>query len=116
VTVTPLNLDITANHGHVADTPEKIRGAASQFEALLIGEVLKTARSEDDGGWMGSGDDPSAASAMDVATDYFARALASQGGLGLSRMIADGLDQKAASSSNPSIPPEPPAGTPTSDR
>jgi hypothetical protein len=35
------------------------------------------------GGWMGTGDDQSADSAMELAEEQFAQALASRGGLGL---------------------------------
>ena len=46
------------------DSPERVRNAATQFEGLLIGEMLKTARESSDGGWMGSGDDAGSDSAM----------------------------------------------------
>jgi Rod binding domain-containing protein len=76
------------------DSPEKIREAASQFEALLIGQVLKSAHG-DDGGWLGSGEDASAGSAMGMADEYLARSLSSRGGLGLAKMIAQGLDRRS---------------------
>lgn len=107
---------------HTADTPQKIHEAASQFEALLIGEVLKSAQSEDSKGWLGGGDDDGddadtgGATAMEFASEYFARAMASKGGLGLSRMIEAGLTPKAASSSSPATQPELPDGTPPNGR
>ena len=79
------------------DSPRNIRDAASQFEALLIGQVLKTVHEGDGEGWMGTGEDRSGDSAMQLADDYFARALAARGGLGLARMVADGLERRAAS-------------------
>jgi Rod binding domain-containing protein len=105
-----------ALEAHPKDTPEKIREAASQFEALLIGEVLKAAQAGASEGWMGTGDDPASASAMDFAAEYFARALASNGGLGLTGVITKGLEQAAASNSNRATTPEAPAGTPTDGR
>jgi hypothetical protein len=42
------------------------------------------------GGWMGTGDDQSADSAMELAEEQFAQALASRGGLGLSKLIVQG--------------------------
>ena|ERR1700722_12294820 len=80
------------------NSPEKIKGAASQFEALLISQVLKTAHDgEGDGeGWLGTGEDQTAQSVMGLADDYFARALAARGGLGLARTIASGLEKRAS--------------------
>ncbi len=103
---------------HTPDSPQKIHQAASQFEALLIGEVLKSAQSGDSQGWLGSGEDEDngGASAMEFATDYFAQAMASKGGLGLSRMIEAGLKPKAVNSSSPATQPELPDGTLPNDR
>lgn len=82
---------------------QKTKDAAVQFESLLVGQILKSAH-EEDGGWLGSGEDQTAGSAMQMADEYFARALTSHGGLGLARMISNSLDQAsadAASRSNP---------------
>jgi flagellar protein FlgJ len=79
------------------DSPEKIKDAATQFEALLIGQILKTVHEEQDGGWLGTGDDKTSESATGLADDYFARALASRGGLGLAQMVTKGLETRAAS-------------------
>jgi S1-C subfamily serine protease len=45
------------------DSPEKIKDAASQFEALLIGQILKAAHGESDEGSFGGESDPASASA-----------------------------------------------------
>jgi Rod binding domain-containing protein len=82
-----------------ADTPQKTKDAAVQFEALLVGQILKSAH-EEEGGWLGAGEDQTAGSAMQMADEYFARALTSHGGLGLARMISAGLDQSVAAGSN----------------
>ena len=87
-----------ATGSHKTDSPEKIKDAASQFEALLIGQILKAAHDESDQGGLGGDSDPASASAMDFATDYFARAMASKGGLGLSNMIVAGLTPKGTAS------------------
>jgi len=78
------------------DSPEKVKDAATQFEALLISQILKSVHEEQDGGWMGTGEDKTAESATGLADEYFARALASRGGLGLAQMVAKGLESKAA--------------------
>src|SRR5579871_4085932 len=87
----------TTAPGSSKDSPEKIRSAASQFEALLIGQVLRAAQADQKDGLFGGEEDESAASAMDFATDFFARALATRGGLGLTSMITKGLEHAASS-------------------
>jgi Rod binding domain-containing protein len=72
-------------------TPERLRGAAKQFEALLIAQMLRMARSEEDG-WLGSGDGGAAQSAVGFAEEGLAMALAEQGGLGLADTIVNALD------------------------
>ena len=76
-----------------ADTPEKVRDAAQQFEALLMGQILRSAR-QGGSGWLG-GEDSSAECATDYAEQQFAAVLARQGGLGLAGLIAKGLERKS---------------------
>jgi Rod binding domain-containing protein len=86
------------------DSPEKIREAASQFESLLIGQVLKSVHEDGESGWLGSGEDQTASSAMSLADEYLAQAISRHGGLGLAKMIARQLD--AANNSSRVIPTE----------
>ena len=79
------------------DSPEKIREAATQFESLMIGQILKAMHEEPGEGWLGTGEDETASSAMGMADDYFGRALAARGGLGLADMISKSLETRAAS-------------------
>jgi flagellar protein FlgJ len=74
-----------------SDSPGKVHEAAQQFEALLMGQILRSAR-QSGSGWMG-GEDPSAECATDYAEQQFAAVLAQQGGLGLADLIAKGLDR-----------------------
>jgi Rod binding domain-containing protein len=69
--------------------PTKVRDAAQQFEALLIGQILRSVR--ESGGWLGS-TDASADCAAEYAEQQFAAVLAQRGGLGLADLIARGLD------------------------
>ncbi len=69
--------------------PAKIRDAAQQFEALLLGQILRSVRAS--GGWLGSGSDSSSDCATSLAEEHFAAMLAQQGGLGLADLIAEGL-------------------------
>jgi Rod binding domain-containing protein len=80
---------------HKTDSPERIKDAATQFEALMIGQILKAAHGDSDEGAFGGDADPASASAMDFANDYFARAMAAKGGLGLTNMIVAGLQKEA---------------------
>jgi len=97
------------------DSPEKIQGAASQFEALLIGQMLKSAHDDDSGGWLGTGDDEASSSVMGMADEFFANAMAAQGGFGLAKIVTAGLQKSAeATRSSPesnSLPSEPPNTT-----
>jgi Rod binding domain-containing protein len=82
------------------DSPQKIRDAATQFEALLVGQILKSAHEEGDSG-MGAGEDQTAGSALQMADEYLARSMASRGGLGLASMISAGLARNASASEGP---------------
>jgi peptidoglycan hydrolase FlgJ len=98
--------------------PKKIRDAASQFEGLLIAQVFKTVH-EDEGGWLGTGDDETASTAMGMADEYLAQSISKRGGLGLAQMIARQLEpaDSASSSSSETDSPTPPtpAGIPRKD-
>lgn len=98
---------------HSADTPEKIHKAASQFESILIGQILKTAQGGSGEGWLGDSEDQAAGSTMDLATEFLANALASKGGLGLTKMISSSLER--ASNSSGAGPSQPLPGTPPID-
>jgi Rod binding domain-containing protein len=82
--------------GQSAKTKEKaadIEKAATQFEALLIGELLKSARGQDGEGWMGTDSDDAGAVLTDMSEQMLTSALASSGGLGLAKMVTAGLKQ-----------------------
>ena len=77
-----------------SDDPEKIKKAAGQFEALLIGQMLKSI-SDAEGGWLGTGEDESASSAMEYAQETFAQSMAAKGGLGIADMVSKGIASQA---------------------
>lgn len=89
------NIPIQGITATPTDDPEKIKKAATQFEALLIGQMLKS-MSDAEGGWLGTGEDDSASSAMDYGQEAFAQALASQGGLGIASMVSKGIASEAS--------------------
>jgi Rod binding domain-containing protein len=72
------------------DDPSKVHHAAQQFESLLISQILKGAH-DDSEGWLGTGDDQAANSAMGIAEEQFAQAISARGGLGLASLIEKGL-------------------------
>lgn len=76
------------------DSPEKMHDAAQQFESLLIGQLLKTSREAGGSGWLGTDQDDAGATAMEMAEQQFAKMLASNGGLGLTRTIETGLQAR----------------------
>jgi Rod binding domain-containing protein len=76
------------------DSPAKIHDAAQQFEGLLLAQILGSIHQG--GGWLGSSDDSSSA-ATGFAEQQLAGTLAQKGGLGLSKMISEGLERESRS-------------------
>lgn len=63
----------------------KARGAAKDFEALLIAQMLKSTHHP------GTDADQSGQAAMDFAEEHFASVISAGGGLGLAKVIEQGL-------------------------
>jgi Rod binding domain-containing protein len=78
-------------------TPQNVKGAAQEFEALLVGQFLKAARSAEGEPWGAT--DSSSAPAIEFAEEQLAGALCARGGLGLATMIAQSLQRSEAVSS-----------------
>jgi len=78
------------------DSPEKIQKAATDFEALLIAQMLKSAR-ESGGGMTGDADeqDETNSTMLELGEQQLAQALASSGGLGIAKMVVAGLTNHA---------------------
>ena len=72
-----------------ANNQQKGVAAAKDFEALLIGQMLRSAR-EEGSGWLGTDDDDAGSTAYSLGEDQLAKAMAAGGGLGLSKVIAAG--------------------------
>src|ERR1700680_1936737 len=74
------------------DTPVRIQQAATDFEALLLTQMLKSAREPSGGLASDDGDDGDANSTMiELGEQQLAQALASSGGFGIAKMVATGL-------------------------
>ena len=80
------------------DTPEKILGVAKQFEALMVGQILKTARESSGGGWLtdeDGQDDQTGSMVMELAEQGFSQAIAARGGLGIAKMVTANIERGA---------------------
>jgi Rod binding domain-containing protein len=72
----------------------KRTGAAKDFEALLIGQMLHSVRAQGSG-WLDSGEDQSSDAAFGLGEEELAKALSASGGLGLAKVIDAGLKQQS---------------------
>jgi Rod binding domain-containing protein len=68
----------------------KRTGAAKDFEALMIGQMLKSMR-EEDSGWLGTGEDQSSSAAFGLGEEELAKSIAAGGGFGLAKVIQSNL-------------------------
>ena len=75
------------------DSPENIADTARQFEGLLIAQMLKSARESSSSGF--GTDDHASDSVVEMAEQQLSSVLSSGGGLGLSRLIVQGLSKPA---------------------
>ncbi len=85
----PVNLP-AAPAASAGRDPGKVDDAAQQFEALLMRQILRSAR-QGGTGWLSTGEDSSSECATDYAEQQFAAVLAQHGGLGLASLISKGL-------------------------
>jgi Rod binding domain-containing protein len=91
------NFGAAAAAGTTAKDPvKKIKDAAQQFEALMIGQLLKSAKGDgESGSWMGAGeDDQTGQSAVEYAQQQLASVISKNGGIGLTNFIVQGLHKK----------------------
>lgn len=70
----------------------KTRDAAEQFEALLLGQLLESAHPK--GGWLDGGDEGADGTAISFGEQQLAAAMAQQGGIGLAKLVMQGLQEK----------------------
>ena len=89
MTISPI-LSSTATAVPATAETGKVHDAAQQFEALLLGQMLRSER-QSGSGWLGDGEDSSGECVTDYAEQQFAAVLAQNGGLGLANLVAQGL-------------------------
>lgn len=90
--INPVNTSLVSSASEAE--PRDIQGAARQFEALLLTQLLKAACDAET--MLGGEADAGSRTAVEMAQEQFASALANQGGLGLARMISSSLKQPDA--------------------
>ena len=81
---------VTGNGDEYSTESQKAGKAAQDFEALLIGQMLRSVR-EEESGWLGTGDDDAGSTALGLGEEELAKAIAAGGGFGLAKIIASGL-------------------------
>ena len=81
--MTPIG-SLGSGSARLPDPPENVRDAAQQFEALLLGQILRAARESSGAG--------TSDCALEYAEQQFAAVMARNGGLGLASLIVKGLE------------------------
>jgi Rod binding domain-containing protein len=76
-------------------TDEEAAKVAGEFEALLIGQILQSMGST--GGALWGGEDSAGNSMIEFAQEHLAKSIAAGGGLGLAKVVREGLRQKSSS-------------------
>jgi Rod binding domain-containing protein len=71
------------------DDPAKIRKSATDFEAMLLKQLIGAAHVD------AGEDDQANSSLVELGQQQFAQALASSGGLGIAKMVVAGLTKHA---------------------
>ncbi|MGC8793730.1 MAG: hypothetical protein ACP5U2_10105 [Bryobacteraceae bacterium] len=82
-----------AAQGSGCEQRERLLEAASDFEALLLAQLMKAMREER--GWMGTGEDQASVSMLEIAEEHLASIIAGAGGLGLRDLLLKGLGAAA---------------------
>lgn len=86
-----------AASGSEAKISKDMKQAGQEFEALMISQMLKSARRAGESGWMG-GESKSPNPVIDMAEEQLARSMAANGAFGIAKMLA------ASTGKNPLAP------------
>ena len=99
-----INLDLVrmaSAAGTEARTSRQQGAAAQDFEALLLTQLLRSAREAGGGSWMNSESDQASGTSLELGEEHLARALALQGGIGLAAGIQKALDARKKADDQP---------------
>jgi Rod binding domain-containing protein len=72
---------------------ERIGAAAKEFEAVLLEQMLKEARASSG---LGEQEDQASSTLREIADQQFARVIAGQGGLGVTKVLLESLKKNPA--------------------
>lgn len=84
-----------ASKENAVTSPEEAHRVALEFESLLLGQILQSMSSTADGSLWGGGDSPSA-SMVEFAQEHLAKSIAAGGGLGIAKIVEQGLRQRSS--------------------
>jgi Rod binding domain-containing protein len=82
------------NNPNPAPPDQKLNNALQDFETLFASTLLRTAREESGSGWLGSSSGAGNDGIMEFAEQHIARALSSQGALGIAKTIQASLAKR----------------------
>jgi Rod binding domain-containing protein len=81
---------------HPSSERERVQRAAQDFEALLVAQMLKSAREGSTGAFSGTESDQATESILELGEQQIANALAASGGLGLCNLLVSGLTKSSS--------------------
>ena len=81
---------------HAGNAASQAAAIGRQFEAMLIQEVIKTARAAGGGGWLGEDAGETSEATAEMGEEFLARAMAGHGGLGLGKELAKSIEKSLA--------------------
>ena len=100
--MSPVMSGFASNDLQSKSTPERVAAAAKEFEAVLIEQMLKEARTSSG---LSEEQDQASATLREIADQQFARLIASQGGLGVTKVLLESLKKNDAPSAEPAAAP-----------
>lgn len=82
--------------------PVNVKEAATQFEGMLIGEMLHSVHDSNSGSLDGDEESDSESDTIySMAADQFAQLMAKQGGFGVAKLLTQGLTDAQSSTASP---------------
>ena len=89
--MSPVMSGFASNDLQSKSTPERVAAAAKEFEAVLIEQMLKEARTSSG---LSEEQDQASATLREIADQQFARLIASNGGLGVTKVLLESLKER----------------------
>ena len=93
--MSPVMAGFASNDLQSKNQPERIMAAAKEFEAVLLEQMLKEARA---GSGLGEEQDQASTTLREIADQQFARLIAGQGGMGITKILTDSFKKTDAAS------------------